>query len=398
MPRRSSIPTYQLLRATGQARTIIDGKDYYLGPHGSPESRQRYEELVRKVLTDRERQEIADRVQRSTSLTIAELAAAYLKHARAYYVKDGRPTTEYGNIARALRPLWKQHGYEVVTSFGPLKLMQIQADLAGRGRIVRDQVNRTVDRIRRCFKWGVSREMVPSSVYESLRTVEGLRAGRTMAPEGEGGRPVQAAHVEAVLPLVDRRIGAMIPLQLLTGMRPGEVIQMTMRSIDTTGPVWIYTPPRHKTSHHGKARRVYIGPKAQDNLRPWLRTSLDEPLFQPIEAEAERSARRRAARATPLWPPHVARYAAARKERLERAKGDIYTVASYRRAIARACAEAGIPAWSPHGLRHAAASELRRQFGEEVTRLVLGHSRLDTTRLYGEVDQVKAAEAMGKIG
>jgi hypothetical protein len=49
-------------------------------------------------------------------------------------------------------------------------------------------------------------------------------------------------------------------------------------------------------------------------------------------------------------------------------------------------------------LRHTAASELRREFGEETTRLILGHSKLDTTRLYGEVDQAKAAEAMGKIG
>jgi integrase len=190
----------------------------------------------------------------------------------------------------------------------------------------------------------------------------------------------------------------MVRLELLTGMRPGEVIQMTMRSIDTTGPVWIYTPPLHWTSHHGKARRVYIGPKAQDILRPWLRTSLDEPLFQPIEAESERSARRRAARKTKLWPSHVARYAAARKERPGRAKGNMDSVASYGRAIARDCAEAGIPAWSPHGLRHAAASELRRQFGEESTRLILGHSKLDTTRLYGEVDQPKAAEAMCRIG
>jgi hypothetical protein len=45
-------------------------------------------------------------------------------------------------------------------------------------------------------------------------------------------------------------------------------------------------------------------------------------------------------------------------------------------------------------LRHAAASEI----GEETTRLVLGHSRLDTTQLYGEVDQSKAVDAMEKAG
>jgi hypothetical protein len=61
MPRRFSIPTYQHHRATGQARVTIHGKDHYLGPHGSEESKQRYEELVRKLITDRERQELAQR-------------------------------------------------------------------------------------------------------------------------------------------------------------------------------------------------------------------------------------------------------------------------------------------------------------------------------------------------
>jgi integrase len=216
--------------------------------------------------------------------------------------------------------------------------------------------------------------------------------------EGEGGKPVDPAHVERVLPLVDPRIAAMIRLQLLSGMRPGEVVQMTMRALDTAGPVWIFTPPRHKTAHHRKQRRVFLGPRAQEVLRPWLRTELDAPLFQPREARADQNAQRRANRATKLWPSHIRHQARKRVSLPLRAPRDRYDVASYRRAIARTCHEAGIPAWNPHGLRHTAATCLRREFGEEVARLVLGHSRLDTTRLYGEADQAKAAEAMGKIG
>jgi integrase len=325
------------------------------------------------------------------------LTSAYLRHARTYYTKGGHVTSEYHNVYGALKPLWEQFGFELATAFGPRKLKSIRDQWIAAG-VIRDQVNRRVHRVRRCFKWGVGEELVPPDVLHALGTVEALRQGRTSAPEGEGGKPVPIEHAEKVLPLVDRRVGAMIRLQLLTGMRPGEVVQMTMRGLDMTGTVWTYSPALFKSQHHRKARRIYFGPRAQEILRPWLRTSLDEPLFQPVEAEAERSEWRRAARATKLWPSHVAHQARKRAQRPERAKGTMYTVASYRRAIARACAEAGIPAWSPHGLRHAAASELRRQFGEETTRLILGHSRLDTTRLYGEVDQVKAAEAMGKIG
>jgi len=40
-----------------------------------------------------------------------------------------------------------------------------------------------VDKIRRMFKWGVSRQMLPGSNYHALATVEGLKKGRTTARE-----------------------------------------------------------------------------------------------------------------------------------------------------------------------------------------------------------------------
>ncbi|MCL2647952.1 MAG: hypothetical protein FWD61_13220 [Phycisphaerales bacterium] len=46
MPRISSVPPYSLHRHTGQARVRIDGRDYYLGLHGSSESRQEYARLM----------------------------------------------------------------------------------------------------------------------------------------------------------------------------------------------------------------------------------------------------------------------------------------------------------------------------------------------------------------
>jgi hypothetical protein len=76
---------------------------------------------------------------------------------------------------------------------------------------------------------------VPAVVLHALKTVEALREGRTSAPEGDGGKPVPIQHAEAVIPLVDRRIGAMIRLQLLTGARPAEVVQMPMRRLEMTG-------------------------------------------------------------------------------------------------------------------------------------------------------------------
>jgi integrase len=84
---------------------------------------------------------------------------------------------------------------------------------------------------------------------------------------------------------VARQVWVMVELQRLTGMRPGEVCNMRTIDIDTSGRVWTYSPERHKTEHHGKVRRIYLGPTAQDILRPWLRTELKAYLFSPAEAQ-----------------------------------------------------------------------------------------------------------------
>jgi len=53
VPHPKAIPSYRLHKATGQARVIIDGHHHYLGAYGSDESKAKYEELVRKVISDR---------------------------------------------------------------------------------------------------------------------------------------------------------------------------------------------------------------------------------------------------------------------------------------------------------------------------------------------------------
>ena len=47
MPRRQSkVPSYCLHKASGQAVVRLDGRDRYLGPHGSLESVERYERAI----------------------------------------------------------------------------------------------------------------------------------------------------------------------------------------------------------------------------------------------------------------------------------------------------------------------------------------------------------------
>src|SRR5690349_7106196 len=110
---------------------------------------------------------------------------------------------------------------------------------------------------------------------------------------------------------------------------------MKGRDLDMSGNVWIYKPPLHKTTHHGHDRTIYLGPKAQDVVRPFLQTNIDAYLFSPAEAEESRRSKQSAERKTPISCGN--RPGTNRRRKAQRAPGDRYTVGSYRRAIAHAC-------------------------------------------------------------
>jgi integrase len=148
----------------------------------------------------------------------------------------------------------------------------------------RSEINRRVGRIVRMFKWAVSEELVPPSVYEALRTVSGLRKGRSGAREKPPVKPVSEEMVMAVKPFVSRQIWAMIELQRLTGMRPGEVVIMRTCDLERSGDVWAYGPERHKTGHHDKRREVLLRPRACAIIQPCLMDDGDAYLFSPAEA------------------------------------------------------------------------------------------------------------------
>jgi integrase len=388
--KQSRTPAYRHHRPSDQAVVTLDGWDHYLGRYGSPASRAEYDRLLGEWLANGRR---LPATPPRAALSVNEVILTYLGHADAYYRKNGQPTKEPGNIRLAMRPLRKLYGHTPAEGFGPLALKTVQQALVDSG-LTRVGVNMRLDKIKRMFKWAASEELVPASTYEALRTVNGLRRGRSKAPEGKTVRPAPDTSVDAIKPFVSRQVWAMVELQRLTGMRSGEVVTMRTIDIDTSGKVWVYVPSTHKTEHHDRQRRVFLGPQAQAVLKAWLRADPTAPLFSPAEAMAERRARMRADRATKVQPSQADR----RKRRPRKRPGEAYTPESYRRAIANACKRAGVPPWHPHQLRHSAATRLRREFGIDVTRAVLGHSSPAVTEVYAELDMTKAAEAMERVG
>jgi hypothetical protein len=68
-------------------------------------------------------------------------------------------------------------------------------------------------------------------------------------------------------------------------------VKMRPVDIDVSGSVWKYTPPHHKTAHHGHKRTIYIGPKGQEIIGRYLAgRPVDAYVFSPAEAEQQRRA------------------------------------------------------------------------------------------------------------
>jgi integrase len=389
-------PKYCLHKATGQAVVRIDGRDHYLGKHGTPESEAEYQRLIGEWHANGQtlRRDTGDAAG-PCGLTVAEMLLAYWHWAEGHYRDgDGRSGAELENMKLAVRPLRQRYGHTAAAAFGPNALRALQADLAKAG-LCRTVVNYRINRIRRAFRWAVSRELVPAAVFEALRTVIALQRGRSRARESDPVAPAPAEHVQATLPHLPAPVRAMVEVQQLTGCRPGEAMVMRALDLNTSGAVWIYRPHRHKNRHRGLERVIFLGPQAQAVIKPFLTTDLEAYLFSPRRYVEDLHARRAAARKTKRTPSELRRR---RKAKPKRRPAECYDRRSYRQAIARACRKAGVPAWSPLQLRHTAATLIRARYGLEAAKVVLGHTKVETSQLYAERDLHKAQQIMAEIG
>lgn len=189
MPRpRNAVPSYLLHKPSGQARVRIAGRDYYLGPYLSEQSRQKYAELIQQHFAGAL---VADPVHpqaTQSGISVAELVLVYLQFADAFYVKEGGPTKEPGLIRMAVRPLVRLFGALPAVDFGPLALKAVREEMISAGW-VRKTVNESVNRIRRMYKHAVENELVPADALLRLQAVAPLKAGKSAAPTDRSTGP-----------------------------------------------------------------------------------------------------------------------------------------------------------------------------------------------------------------
>jgi hypothetical protein len=193
MSRPRPVASYRCHRKSGQAvTTLTDGlgcrRDVLLGKYGCAASRQQYARVIAEWEAAGRRLPAENS---STSLTINELALAFLRHGEEYYRRpDGTPTSEVIKLKMSPRPLVHLYGHTPVAEFGPLALKAIRKlrvegydhpKYGPQVALSRGVVNHRTNRIRRAFKWGVANELVPPAVQHSPQAVTGLKRGRTEA-------------------------------------------------------------------------------------------------------------------------------------------------------------------------------------------------------------------------
>jgi hypothetical protein len=266
MPRRrqGSVPSLQHHKASGRARVWIKSRDYWLGKWGSPEAQLAYNRLigeylatgriestrpepvaksvvepVTEVVVSPSRSTIArhappaDEVRTPGALTVIELVSLYLEYCQTYYRDpSGRQTSTYGNALQASRAL-RPFDDTLASSFGPKRLGMIRDSEAAAGR-PRVGCNAILKHVRRVFQWAESQELVPRGTYNSLKTVEPLKKGRTVAPELPPVKPIDEEIVEATLPYLAEVVADMIRFQRLTGSRPGEVCGLRPAAVQSS--------------------------------------------------------------------------------------------------------------------------------------------------------------------
>ncbi len=311
--------------------------------------------------------------------TVGRLVVGWLDHCAATYRKRGKITSEVHCNRAAMRPLAELYGDEPAAEFSPPKLRAVREAMVANGW-VKKTVNDHVGRIARAFAWAATHLDLPASVHAALALVEPLVSGRRAdLAESEPVEPVPAEHIAAVLAgkilhfHAGRRatLAAMIRVQLLTGLRPGELCALTAGSIDRAREPWrCVFSESNKMLHKDITRVAFFGPQSRAILAPLVATAGPSDLMfrlPPIRKGAKPA-------------PVTTRY--------------------YRDCVADACVRAKVPRWTPNQLRHNRATEVMDRFEDDrAVGAALGNSPEVSRQVYahrpGEAVARRIAEATG---
>ena len=314
---------------------------HYLGRAHSPESWERYHAALASHLAGTVPEPRTHARRALAAFTVGELAERWYLAMRDQF----GPTHQKAYEARhAAIELTRTHATATVGEFGPRAFKSIRDRLVHDGRS-RQFVNRRMNSIRRCFRWGVAEELVPGDRIQALAAVDGLRHGA--APESEPRRAADPAAVDAVVAWLAAHghegAAALVRFLRATGCRPGEACRARWAEFHLGAELPHYRPARHKTARHGIERLVPLNADALAAIGGGMRLGTPDGFV------------------------------------FTHTRGRPFTPNALLLAVRRAIAATGCADWSPYGLRHlAATTALARTGSEAAAAALLGHTPRST--------------------
>ncbi len=290
----------------------------------------------------------------SARITVDQAIGKFLSWADTYYRRpDGASTRERDNCELALRILRQYLREEPLDNIAYTSLLDIRDGMETSG-LNRTTINQRIGIWKRFITWALDNRLCSASTKSEWLAMGSLKRNRTKAPEGKPVMPVTHLTVKKTIPYLTKQVQVMVQIQELCGARPGEICSMRPYDIERRGRIWIYRPAFHKTEHKGNTRIVVMGPRAVAILADFLGESINWQSEKNIFVSPEILVKK--LKANEPCPTR-----------------------SYTRSIELAVKNAkkdGIPLehWSPNQLRHACGTRIRRKFGVEAARSVLGHS------------------------
>lgn len=330
-------------------------------------------------------------VAHDTCMTLEETCAAFLAWGATYYRRsDGTPTGELLNCEIALRVLRSRFGNRPIDDTTYDDVLRVREELLEAGHN-RTTINQRIGIIKRLFAWALENRHCAATTKSEVWAITALKKNRSIAPEAKPVGPVAHKEVKKTFPFLPANLQAMVRVQELCGARPSEMCTMRPKDIEqrNRGP-WVYRPPRHKTEHKSLPRLICLGRRALEVLRPIMAsTDPDERIFRPSLAQHERQ-NKPTFKKPHLPNPHVHpgeewtsnNYAqairtavrVARKSLAKQKEAEDAKRLKEGKEIPEKEEKFTIANWSPNQLRHSCGTRVRRKFGADAARSVLGHS------------------------
>ncbi len=374
---KPTVPSYCLHRPTGQSFATLrtDGKrsPAYFGKWGTTDSVVRYEaalrtagyaddlvleavEVVHRLCANATNQPPPS-VANPSTCTVRSLWSAFYRWAQGYYrLPTGEPSRELDNFRDAVRELLLLFGDRRASAMTKSDVEQVRTAMIDR-KLSRGVINKRVNKIVRIFVWGTEEErgLVPEVTAAHIKLIRRLEAHRTEAAEYGPVVGVDPKVVESAASMTNPVVAAMMRLQLLTGMRPGEVRGLRKRMVVRIDGEWAADfGIEHKMAYRKQTRVVALGPKAMVLLRGWLKDCPSEEafVFRPTQQKGSRR------------------------------KLQQFTRYGYADSVRWACGKAGVEPFAPNQIRHTVGEQVRKTDGLEAVQAVLGHKSRASSERY----------------